>query len=60
MAGVPWIRITTSMFEDEKVKLIQAMPDGNTLILIWIRLLTMAGKTNDGGYIYLNAKRYFH
>ncbi|GGE16318.1 hypothetical protein GCM10011571_17480 [Marinithermofilum abyssi] len=54
MAGVPWIRISTSMFEDEKVKLIQALPEGDTLVVIWIRLLTMAGKTNDNGYIYLS------
>lgn len=54
MAGVPWIRISTSMFEDEKVQLIQALPEGDSLVVIWIRLLTLAGKTNDRGYVYLN------
>ncbi|MFD1394439.1 phage replisome organizer N-terminal domain-containing protein [Kroppenstedtia eburnea] len=54
MAGVPWIRISTSMFEDEKVKLIQALPEGDSLVVIWLRLLTLAGKTNDRGYVYLN------
>lgn len=53
MSGVSWIKVSTSMFEDEKIRLIESMPDGDTLIVIWVRLLTQAGKTNDDGYIYL-------
>ena len=53
MSEVKWIKITTSMFEDEKIKLIEKMPEGVSILLIWIKLLTLAGKCNDNGYIYL-------
>ena len=54
MSEVKWIKLKTDMFDDEKIKIIQSMPDGDSLCLIWIRLLTLAGKTNDGGYIYIS------
>lgn len=54
MAEVRWIRITTNMFDDEKIKLIDAMPERDTVFYIWIRLLVQAGKTNAGGYIFLS------
>ena len=53
MAEVKWIKINVDMFDDEKIKIIQSMPDGDSLLVIWIKLITLAGKTNDGGYIYI-------
>lgn len=53
MGDVKWIKITTNMFEDEKVKLIDAMPERDTIHYIWIRLLVQAGKTNANGFIFL-------
>ncbi|MDP4146177.1 MAG: phage replisome organizer N-terminal domain-containing protein [Bacillota bacterium] len=53
MAEVKWIKITTNMFEDEKIKLIDAMPERDTIHYIWIRLLVQAGKTNASGFIFL-------
>jgi predicted phage replisome organizer len=50
---VKWIKITTDMFEDEKIDYIQSLPEGDSILLIWIRLLTMAGKCNATGYIFL-------
>lgn len=52
MPEIKWIRITTSMFDDEKIKLIESMPDNDAVLIIWIKLLTLCGKVNDGGYIY--------
>lgn len=54
MLEVKWIKLSTHMFEDEKIRLIETMPDADTLLVIWIKLLTQAGKTNATGYIYLN------
>ncbi|GIM29869.1 hypothetical protein CPJCM30710_25350 [Clostridium polyendosporum] len=54
MAEIKWIKITTNMFDDEKIKLIDAMPEKDTIHYIWIRLLVQAGKTNANGYIFLN------
>ena len=42
------------MFDDEKIKLIDAMPERDTIFYIWMRLLVQAGKTNANGYIFLN------
>ncbi len=42
------------MFEDEKIKLIEQMPEADTILIIWVKLLAQAGRTNANGYIYLN------
>lgn len=54
MAEVKWIKLNVDMFDDEKIKIIQAMPEGDSLLYIWIRLILLAGKTNDGGYVYIS------
>lgn len=54
MATVKWIKLNVDMFDDEKIKIIQAMPDGDAILVIWIKLIALAGKTNDGGYIYIS------
>lgn len=53
MTEVKWIKITTDMFDDEKIRLIESMPEGDAILVTWIKLLTLAGKTNDSGTIYL-------
>jgi predicted phage replisome organizer len=30
------------------------MPDGDTILIIWVKLLILAGKVNDTGYVYLS------
>jgi predicted phage replisome organizer len=54
MSGVKWIKLSTQMFEDEKIRLIETLPEADTILIIWIKLLAQAGKTNATGYIYLN------
>ena len=41
------------MFDDEKIRLIESMPEADTILIIWVRLLVLAGKTNDDGQIYV-------
>lgn len=53
MADIKWIKITTDMFEDEKIDYISTLPDSDSIIIIWVRLLAMAGKCNAGGYVFL-------
>jgi predicted phage replisome organizer len=53
---VKWIKITTNMFDDEKIKLIESMPEKDAILIIWIKLLVQAGRTNANGYIFLNEK----
>ena len=54
MGEVKWIKVTTDMFEtNRKIKQIELMPEGDTILVIWLKLLLLAGNVNDGGNIYL-------
>lgn len=53
MADVKWIKLTTDMFDNRKIKHLRKLPAGNDIVLIWVMLLTMAGRCNSGGMIYL-------
>lgn len=53
MAEISWIKLKTTMFDDEKIRLIQSVPESDSILIIWIRLLVLAGKTNDDGLIYI-------
>lgn len=54
MADVKWIKITTDIFDDEKIKLIESLPAADTIIVVWFKLLTLAGKSNNNGVFMLN------
>lgn len=54
MADVKWIKITVDIFDDEKVLLIESLPDGDAIIVIWFKLLCLAGKQNNHGVFMLN------
>lgn len=53
MTGIKWIKINTSMFDDEKIKFIESLPNRDTTLIIWVKLLTQAGKCNAGGFVML-------
>ena len=56
MADVKWIKITTDIFDDEKILLIESMPDAYAIITVWFKLLCLAGKQNNSGVFLLNEK----
>lgn len=41
------------MFDDEKIRIIESMPEADTILICWVKLLSLAGKTNANGYIFL-------
>lgn len=53
---VKWIKITTDIFDDEKVLMIEALPSADSIIVIWFKLLTFAGKQNNDG-VFLMSNR---
>ena len=53
---IKWIKITTDIFDDEKIYLIEQLPDYDTIIVIWFKLLTFAGKSNNNGVFIMNNK----
>lgn len=58
MSDVKWIKITTDIFDDEKILLIESLPDADAIIVIWFKLLCLAGKTNNSGVFILNDIAY--
>lgn len=56
MADVKWIKIVTDIFDDEKILLVESLPDADSIIVIWFKLLTLAGKQNNNG-VFLMSNR---
>lgn len=53
MAEIKWVKLCTDMFDNRKIKHLRRLPDGNNIVLIWVMLLTMAGRCNANGMIFL-------
>ena len=53
MSDVKWIRLSVDIFDNRKIKHIRRSDMGERRVLIWIYLLTLAGKCNSGGDIFL-------
>ena len=56
MAEIKWIKLCTDVFNDEKMLLIESMPESDGIIVIWFKLLCLAGMQNNGGVFMLNSK----
>ena len=56
MADVKWIKIVTDIFDDDKILLIESMPEADAIIVIWFKLLCLAGKQNNSGVFLLNGR----
>lgn len=54
MSEVKWIKITTDIFDDEKILLIESLPESDAIIVIWFKLLCLAGKMNNSGVFLMN------
>jgi len=53
MADIKWIKLATDIFDNRKIRQIETMPEGDALLVIWLKLICLAGKTNDSGLVYL-------
>ena len=56
MAEVKWIKIVVDIFDDEKMLLIESLPDADSIIVCWFKLLCLAGKQNNSGVLMLNER----
>lgn len=52
MAEIKWIKLATGVFDNRKIRQIENLPDGDSIIVIWFKLLCLAGEVNDSGQIY--------
>ena len=53
MAEVKWIKIVTDIFDNRKIRQIEKMPEGDAIVVIWFKLICLAGEVNDNGMIYI-------
>lgn len=53
MSGLTWVKLNIDMFDNRKIKYLRTLPDGDKIVLIWVMLLTIAGRCNAGGRIFL-------
>ena len=44
--------MSTDIFDNRKIKQIESLPEGDTIIVIWLKLLILASDVNDNGYVY--------
>lgn len=53
MAEISWIKLSTGLPDNKKIKRIRKLPDGNKVILFWVFLLARAGESNKSGGLFL-------
>lgn len=53
MSEVRWIKIVTNIFDDEKIRFIETLPSGDTMIVMWFKILCLAGKSNASGMLMM-------
>lgn len=53
MADVKWIKLAADIFNNRKIRQIESLPEGDAIVVVWVKLLCLAGKINDKGCIYL-------
>lgn len=58
MADVKWIKIATDIFDDEKILLVESLPDAYAIITVWFKLLCFAGKQNNSGVFMMGQIAY--
>ena len=54
MSEIKWIKIATDVFDDEKICLIDALPDHDAILVIWFKILALAGKLNKNGILAIS------
>ena len=53
MAEIQWIKLSTDLFSNRKIKQLERCDDGAEITLIWIKLLCLAGLVNARGQVYI-------
>lgn len=53
MAEISWIKLSTGLPDNKKIKRIRKLPEGDKVILFWVFLLARAGESNQSGGIFL-------
>ena len=52
MADIKWIKLATALPDNRKIKQIRKLPNGDTIALMWVFLMCLAGETNSDGMVF--------
>jgi hypothetical protein len=47
MADVKWIKMATGLPDNKKIKQIRRLPEGDTIALMWVFMMCLAGDVNE-------------
>lgn len=53
-----WIKVAAGMFGNEKILMIESLPEADSIIVIWFKLLCLAGKQNNSGVFLMGRTPY--
>ena len=53
MAEITWVKLSVNLFDNRKIKHLRRLPEGDSIVLLWIALLTISGRCNNAGRIFL-------
>lgn len=52
MGEVKWIKLATGLPSNKKIKQLRKLPQGDSIALMWVFLMCLAGDTNEDGMVY--------
>ena len=52
-SDVKWFKFMNGMFDDEKIEYIESLPDGESILIIWVKVLCLASKSNCDGLLMI-------
>jgi predicted phage replisome organizer len=55
-SDVFWLKLQTNTFDSETIMLLESMPEGDTILIIWFKMQILAGRCNAGGFLLLNGE----
>lgn len=53
-SSMRWIKLKTNFFDDTKIKLIDSMPERDTILIVLVKLFVQAGLSGEEGLVYLD------
>lgn len=51
--NIQWIKISTNIFDNRKIKQIENVPDSDSILVIWFKILCLAGNINESGLLLI-------
>lgn len=56
--GLDWFKVMSNIFDNDKIIMIESLPEGDTIIVIWFKMLALAAKQNNSGVFMMRDKPY--